>query len=120
LQNVYFNVLAGSNLKTRYDLDYWGLANRQALEYILRHDPSPLIAVGVDSETPLHSSIDMLPPADRARLREAADGEPAHYLITNYHGEKESDATRRARGYDLFHEIVVDGETVLSIFKRVR
>jgi len=120
LQNVYFNVLAGSNVKTRYDLDYWGLANRQALEYILRHDPSSLITVGADSETPLHSSIDMLPPADRARLREAADGERAHYLITNYHGEKESDATRRARGYDLFHEIVVDGETVLSIFKRMR
>ena len=120
LQNVYFNVLAGSNVKARYDLDYWGLANRQALEYILRHDPSPLITVGADSETPLHSSIDMLPPADRARLREAADGERAHYLITNYYGEKESDATRRARGYDLFHEIVVDGETVLSIFKRMR
>lgn len=118
LQNVYFNVLAGSNHKARYDLDYWGLANRMALEYILRHDPSPTITVGADSETPVHSAIDMIAPADRRRIREAGAGEVAGYVITNYHGDKESDESRRRRGYELFHEIVVDGEVVLSIFKR--
>jgi hypothetical protein len=118
LQNVYFNVLAGSNLKTRYDLDYWGLGNRMALEYILRHDPSPTIVVGADSETPLHSAIDMLTPAERRRVRLANDGEPARYVINNYHGFKEADNSRYARDYDLFYEIVVDGEVILSIFRR--
>jgi hypothetical protein len=118
LQNVYFNVLAGSNLKTRYDLDYWGLGNRMALEYILRHDPSPTIVVGADSETPLHSAIDMLTPAERRRVRLANDGEPARYVINNYHGFKEADNSRYARDYDLFHEITIDGEVILSIFRR--
>jgi len=118
LQNVYFNVLAGKNLKARFDLDYWGLANRKALEYILRHDPSPTIVVAAGSETPLHSSIDMLPPADRQRLRLADPGETARYVIDNYYGRRDFDGVRDVRDYDLLHEIIVDGEVVLSIFKR--
>jgi hypothetical protein len=41
--------LAGSNWKARYELDYWGLGNRQALDYILEHDDRPFITVSPDS-----------------------------------------------------------------------
>jgi hypothetical protein len=118
LQNVYFNALAGSNLKARFDLDYWGLANRMALEYILRHDPSPAITVRADSETPLHSAIDMLTPAERKRLTLVEDGQPARYVVNNYYGVKEFDDARYAGDYDLFHQVVIDGEVILSIFRR--
>jgi Dolichyl-phosphate-mannose-protein mannosyltransferase len=118
LQNVYFNVLAGGNLKARYDLDYWGLANRMALEYILRHDPSATIVVRADSEMPLQTTVDMLTPAERQRLKVADDGEPARYVLNNYHGFKEPDLSRYQGGYDLFYEIIIDGEVILSVFKR--
>ena len=118
LQNVYFNALAGSNLKARYDLDYWGLANRMALEYILRHDPGATIVVHADSDTPLQNTIDMLTPAERQRLKVAGAGEPAAYVLNNYHGFKEPDLSRYQGGYDLFYEIVIDGEVILSVFKR--
>jgi hypothetical protein len=118
LQNVYFNALAGSNLKARYDLDYWGLANRMALEYILRHDPGATIVVHADSDTPLQNTIDMLTPAERRRLKVADAGEPARYVFNNYHGFKEPDLSRYQGGYDLFYEIVIDGEVILSVFKR--
>ena len=58
--------------RARFDVDYWGLANRQALEYILGHDSSPEITVVADSETPLESAIDMIELAERRRLRSPA------------------------------------------------
>ena len=117
LQNVYFNAFAGRDLRARFDVDYWGLANRQALEYILKHDSSPVITIVADSETPLESAIDMIEPAERGRLRMAGDGETARYLLTNFHGDRQTDETRRARGYLPFREIAVDGEPVLAIFR---
>ena len=71
-----------------------------------------------DSETPLQNTIDMLTPAERRRLKVAGDGEPAAYVLNNYHGFKEPDLSRYQGGYDLFYEIVIDGEVILSVFKR--
>ena len=116
LENVYFNALAGRNLRDRFDLDYWGLGNRMALEYILRNDPAPVIVVRAASETPLHGSIDTLAPPERVRLREAADGERAAYAIDNYYGARERIAD--VADFELFHDIKVDGEIVLSIYRR--
>jgi hypothetical protein len=118
LQNVYFNVLAGSNLKARFDLDYWGLANRRALEYILRHDASPVIVVDAVSETPLHSTIEILDPAERERLRLAENGETPRFIINNYYGFKEPDLSRYQKDYELFYEIVIDDEVILSVLRR--
>lgn len=28
-QNVYFNFFAGKNIETKFELDYWGLSNKQ-------------------------------------------------------------------------------------------
>ena len=78
----------------------------------------PTIVVRADSETPLQNTIDMLTPAERQRLKVAGDGEPARYVLNNYHGFKEPDLSRYQGGYDLFYEIVIDGEVILSVFKR--
>jgi hypothetical protein len=69
LQGVYFNVLAGKNWKARYDLDYWGVGNREALEYILANDHSPVINVREDSWTPLIFSLLILKSDDRKRIK---------------------------------------------------
>jgi hypothetical protein len=118
LQNVYFNALAGSDLKARFDLDYWGLANRKALEYILRHDSSPAITVAAVSETPLQNSIEILDPAERERLRVAAEGESPRFIIDNYYGVRNPALSGYQKDYDLFYEIVVDDEVVLSVWRR--
>jgi hypothetical protein len=118
LQNVYFNVLAGSDLKSRFDLDYWGLANRKALEYILRHDSSPTITVAAVSETPLQNAVDILDPAERERIRVAAEGEAPRFIIDNYYGVRNAALSGYRKDYDLFYEIVVDDEVVLSVWRR--
>ena len=35
-QNVYFNILAGKKFNERFEMDYWGISNKNALEYIAK------------------------------------------------------------------------------------
>jgi len=47
-EHLYFTRFAGRDMqeiKQRFELDYWGLSNRQALEYIVRTDTSRRIRV---------------------------------------------------------------------------
>ncbi len=122
LQNVYFNLLAGSgDLRHRFELDYWGLANRQALEFILAYDASDRIAVVPGSFTPLFYSLMLLQREDRARLDiphrfgpRTTDG--PHYVIDNYQfWQRHYNPDRFAEGYRLVHQLTVNGEIVLSI-----
>jgi hypothetical protein len=118
-QNVYFNTLAGSDLRSRYQLDYWGLADRKALEYILDNDKSEVIYVRADSWTPLSVAFNMIDEQDRRRLR-LSDGDRglARYALTNYQGVKDPDDAKYAKDYDLFYQIQVDNEIILSVFQR--
>jgi len=122
LQNVYFNALAGSgDLRFRFELDYWGLANRQALEFILAHDTSERIAVVPGSFNPLYYSLMLLMPEERARLDVPhlfgpRTTEGPHYVIDNYQfWRRHYNPDRYAEGYRLVHQLTVHGEVVLSI-----
>lgn len=117
LENVYFNLLAGKNVRARYEMDYWGLGNRKALEYILEHDSSPVITVWADSVTPLAKSGFMLKPEDRRRISIQENKGIPYYVLTNYYGVKETDNAKFGREYDLFYELKVGDEVVLSVFK---
>jgi hypothetical protein len=117
-QNVYFNALAGTGLRSRYELDYWGLANRKALEYILRNDHSEVINVGVDSFTSLREAFNMIDARQIKRLRYSHDLNSARYFVTNYRLVKDPDDAKYAKDYDLFFQIRVDDEVIISVFRR--
>jgi hypothetical protein len=117
LESLYFNVLAGKNVRARYEIDYWGLGNRKALEYILEHDSSPVVCVRADSVTPLAKSVIMLKPEERRRISiEENKGIPG-YVLTNYYGVKDTDNAKFDREYELFYELKAGDEVVLSVFK---
>ena len=117
-QNIYFNALAGTDLRSRYELDYWGLANRKALEYIVKNDHSELIYVESGSFTPLDTSFYMLDAADRKRLRDPDDKNVAQYVVTNYRLLKPPNDDKYLEDYDLFYQIKLDDEVILSVFRR--
>ena len=98
-------------------MDYWGLGNRKALEYILEKDRSPLVNVWADSFTPLSYSFLMLKREDRRRVREGNDKRIPYYVLTNYRSVEDTDNAKYRRDYDLFYEMSLDGEIVLSVFK---
>jgi hypothetical protein len=117
-QNLYFNALAGTDLRSQYELDYWGLANRKALEYILRHDQSEVVYVRADSWTPLWVAFNIIDARDRKRLRYSDDQNLCRYVVTNYRRVKNPDDAKYAKDYEPFYQIQVDGETILSVFRR--
>ena len=77
-QNVYFNALVDTKtpgaLGNRYDMDYWRLAYRQSLEYLLAQYPDDELRVWPKWQG---TQIIMLPQEDRDRIissnRHAAD-----------------------------------------------
>jgi hypothetical protein len=120
-ENVYFNVLAGRNWKDRFDVDYFGMANRQALEYIAAHDRRPRITVGADSFTLVFAAIRTLPPQDRVRFGIGEPGQPGQrvdYLFDNFYRMPHEGPPRDPKAYEPFHEVRVDGELILSVFKK--
>src|SRR5262249_14325142 len=107
-QNVYFNAFAGTDLRSQYDLDYWGLANRNALEFILKHDPSEAIDVYADSLMgPCGVTLNMIDAQDRKRFNCPHDRNLARFVITNYRLVKDPDDAKYATDFDLFYQIWV-------------
>ena len=86
LQNVYFNRLAGKNMaqvKQRFDMDYWGLSYREALEYILGKDRSESVKIYA-ANPPGYFNADMLEREDKARVVFVPGIEDADYFVSNY------------------------------------
>jgi len=114
-QNVYFNVLAGNEVKSKYEVDYWGLGNRMALEWIAKNDPSNFITVSASSHTPLETSLFILPSATRERFK-IRNSITTDYVLTNYRGDSPSKMEKKIK-YNLRHQIKVDGEPIISIYE---
>lgn len=85
-QNVYFNRLAGSRMsevKMRFELDYWGLSYREAIETILQRDQGDSVAIFA-ANFPGEATRDIIRKPDRDRLRYVNSVEEATYFVSNY------------------------------------
>ena len=118
LQNVYFNTLAGSDWKSKFDVDYWGLANQIALEKILEHDTQSIITIYAGSDIDLNIAVAILRPQDRARFIVVNRIEEANYILTNYRANL-TVYDRQYSELELFYQIKVDGEIIESIYKNL-
>ena len=59
----------------------------------------------------------MLKYEDRRRIREGNDKRIPYYVLTNYRSVKNTDNAKYRRDYELFYEMRVNGEIILSVFK---
>ena len=116
-QNVYFNSLAGNNVRSMWEMDYWGLGNRQAFEYILEHDKSKSINIWHGSSTPIISGLLSLTNEGRQRFNYADNKCCPYYVVTNYRLVNVVDDSMYERDYDLFYQLKVDGLVILSVYK---
>jgi len=57
----------------------------------------------------------MLDARDKKRLRYSDD---SRYVITNYRGVQNRDEAKYAKDYDIFYQIRVGNEVILSILRR--
>lgn len=84
-QDVYFNSLAGgiTGARFKYDMDYWGLSYRKGLEYILKHDLSPVITLYVEAAPGRVNEL-ILNEKERKRLKYVDTPEEAMYFLGAY------------------------------------
>jgi hypothetical protein len=109
-QNVYFSFLKGETVEKNFERDYWGLAYRQGLEYILKQDSSAIIQYDC-AHAPGQINTFILPEKDRARFKRVPLKD-ATYFLTEYRLHPEP--------YPYPNEIFtlrVEGYKILSVFK---
>ncbi len=70
-------------IKNNFELDYWGLSYRKALEYILENDKDEIIKVYVTEGVGFFNRY-ILDPESRDRLAYVENPEDAKYFISNY------------------------------------
>jgi hypothetical protein len=110
-QNVYFSALAGSNAGQAFELDYWGLSFRQALEYIVKSDARPVIGLTANTIIPMINNSVFLEKKDRGRMRLAKINQ-ADYFLTTYRWHPHPYEFRNE-----VYSIVVDKKKIMSVFK---
>ncbi len=112
-QNVYFNTLTGGirGADGRFDLDYWGLSYREALEYILRSDRDPSVSLSVYTR-PGRSNAAILPATERERLEFVDDPYEATYFATHERWNR-----LRYRSREEFFAVRVDGVRIMLVLK---
>ncbi len=116
-QQLYFNGLVDratpERLRTRYDLDYFDVAHRQALEFLLAQYPeaAPLSIHGVEGGR-LNWSI--LPAADRQRIAFVGSGQ-ADFLLTQYRARMRGRSGELVPYAPVIHAQKAYGNTVTAV-----
>jgi len=113
-QNVYFNMLAGRNMKDirkNFELDYWGLSYREALEYILKNDKSKIIKIYAVNRPGRISAV-MLPLSDMKRLRYVKSPEEAEYFLSNHRVYKTEYPYKNE-----YYSVKIDGTKIMVVYK---
>jgi len=85
-EDVYFNILLSKKdqyLRKTFELDYWGTSYKQALEYIVARDRSPVLKIKV-ANLPGEFNSYILKPEDRKQILYVETDDQADYFITDY------------------------------------
>ena len=120
-QNVYFNFIPGKNIQTKFELDYWGLSNKQALEYILKNDNKNVIKIGSASPISIENSKQILSTLERDRIVISKNSK-SDYIIDNYvnwYGKYKKKRHEIPNDFEIYKEIFVSGKRIISIYKRI-
>lgn len=121
-QYVFFNKIAGNDWDKKFEMDYWGISNVDALKYILKNDPNNIINIYGLGNTSIPQAFALLETKDSNRLNKVTDFLSADYVITNYRflGKIETahELEKIKQSYDLVYEIKVDKKIIASVFKK--
>lgn len=120
-QNLYFNSFVSHDenyLKDNYEQDYWGLSNKDALEWIVTHSDKE--EINIYSHIYHHTfetNYRFLPEDKRRRLREVMDEQQADYIIELYRTYPFQYPNDRLPGSEIAYEVRVQNSPVLRVIK---
>jgi hypothetical protein len=113
-EQLYFNGLVPHKkeyLRYNYDLDYWGTAYRNGLEYILSNDDRPVLRIYC-WVGPIQGNVDILPEESRKRITIVDKNENPDYFITNFRNHPEEYPYT-----SIFYELKILNNTFFRVYK---
>jgi len=112
-QAVYFNATARMlfDIRKTFEIEYWGISYRRALEFILEYDTAEQISL-YSQNVPGETNSFIIPKKDRQRLVYLKHPEHAKYFITNFRGRTED----YPFGREIFH-IKLDGSKIVAVYQ---
>ena len=121
-QYSYFNIFSGQKAHLNFDVDYWGLSNKYALEYIIQNNKNNNEKINVSnlSDTNLILNIKLLEKEKRAKINYVGEAMKSDFLIDNNIFFKPSNRKRREilEHYDVFHQLIIDNVLITSIYRK--
>lgn len=126
LQNIYFNAFA-KKWDRQFEVDYWGLANKIALEKILKASEEGSLKVWPGRgyqwpggwQMPYVQNLSILSPEERERIYSSDTHQDARYVISTWQARRDSNMQTflSKHQYQLVDQILIDQIPVISIFK---
>lgn len=116
---LYFNELvpnAGEYIRKNYELDYWGLSCRQALEYIARTDKKDTILISGNIGGPVIINPAILDSPDRYRFKWAGVWQ-SDYFITNYRWHPDDYDKDGLPANKKVFNIMVNNSSIITVYK---
>ena len=119
-QYVYFNNLAGKNFNKKFEMDYWGLSNVNALNYIANNTNKNVLVSSLGTSN-LPISKTFLIKEYRNKITITHDVKNADFLINNYRDFSSKPANEKfivPSNFNVIHELKVDDITINTIYKK--
>jgi len=128
LQNLYFNQLAGEEIVTNWEVDYWSLSNRQALDWILSKDSRAQISIQTTDNSHLYDSAVFLSEDDIRRVNflwynkgiQSADYVIARQDLTVESKKLRAILNSRESGFRLAYKKSIGQTEIFSIYAKER
>tara|TARA_B100000123_G_scaffold272324_1_gene254597 strand:+ start:5064 stop:6719 length:1656 start_codon:yes stop_codon:yes gene_type:complete len=121
-QNTYFNELQTKKAKSKFEIDYWGLATLNALNEILEAEKKKKIKVAVASWTPIERSAKLLDKEKRGRLIFIGQNyKAADYILNNNISEIDKtlkDKYKIPNNFKIFKNFYLKDALIYEIFAK--
>ena len=119
-QYVFFNnFILKKNIHKEFDLDYWGLSYKQNFEFILKNESRDEIKIYNLSDNNLFNHLFSLDQKSRDRFILTKDIFNADYLITNFYSDQEYSKINILDKYEIFNEILVNNNSINTVYKKL-
>jgi len=120
-QYVYFNYFAGKKFNENFDMDYWGLSNYNALDYLIKNNEG-FINIAIIGNGDIAQSRMFLDKIDRKKIIITDNYIKADFLIDNFNRwdgvKKVKKNSLIEKNFYIYYEITVDNIPITRIYRK--
>ena len=118
-QYVFFNFLTKNYSVNNFDLDYWGVSNLEAINFILEKTADKKIKVGTMSFSSLYESTLKLDEKKRKRIEITNDLNGADFIINTNMKRLRNNFIIDNNKYIKVFEIMINNKSINTVYKKI-